>query len=252
MLLQPLWTSLLGHSSLLLSPVFPLVFSLSVYLVFCLPFLLLDLLASRWALVRRYKLQPQSSVSWASGWSCLALLLHNHLVFIFPLTLVHWYLRPVLLPQVAPPLPQLMLQVLSCLLLFDFQSFCWHLLHHRVPLLYRTFHKVHHTFSSTSALTTQHSGPWETLSLGFFAAANPVLLGCHPLTELAFFLLNIWLAVEDHCGYDLPWATHRLVPLGLYGGARHHDLHHLSSRCNYAPYFTHWDLLAGTLCTSPD
>lgn len=117
-----------------------------------------------------------------------------------------------------------------------------------VPLL----HQVHHTYSSTSALTAEYSGAWETLSLGLFAAANPVFLGCHPLTELAFFLLNIWLSVEDHCGYDLPWATHRLVPLGLYGGARHHDLHHLKSKCNFAPYFTHWDQLVGTLQTSQD
>lgn len=109
--------------------------------------------------------------------------------------------------------------------------------------------QVHHTYTSTSALTAEYSGTWETLSLGLFAAANPLLLGCHPLTELAFFVVNIWLSVEDHCGYDLLWATHRLVPLGLYGGARHHDLHHLKSKCNFAPYFTHWDRLAGTLQT---
>lgn len=142
MLLQPLWTLLLGQSSLLRSPVFPVLFSLSVYLSFCLPFLLLDLLSSRWALVRRYKLQPRSSFSWALMWSCLALTLYNHLVFIFPLTVVHWYLRPVHLPEDAPPLLHLLTQVLACLLLFDFQSFAWHLLHHRVAWLYRRFHKV--------------------------------------------------------------------------------------------------------------
>lgn len=142
MLLQPVWTFMLGHASLLHSPVFPVFFSLCVYVSCCLPFLLLDALACRWALVRRYKLQPQSSTSWASAWSCLALTLHNHLVFIFPLTVVHWYLRPVHLPQDAPPLPHLLAQVLVCLLLFDFQSFVWHLLHHRIPWLYRTFHKV--------------------------------------------------------------------------------------------------------------
>lgn len=142
MLLQPLWTFLLGHSSLLHSPFFPVLFSLSVYLSFCLPFLLLDVLAHRWTLVRRYKLQPHSSISWASVRSCLALTLYNHLVFIFPLTVMHWYLRPVHLPVEAPALPRLLIQVLVCLLLFDFQSFVWHLLHHRVPWLYRTFHKV--------------------------------------------------------------------------------------------------------------
>lgn len=142
MLLQPVWTFILGRSSLMCSPLFPVLFSLSVYLSFCLPFLLLDLLSSRWALVRRYKLLPLGSVSWPLVRSCLALTLYNHLVFIFPVTVIHWYLRPVQLPEKAPPLPHLLAQVMACLLLFDFQSFTWHLFHHRVPWLYRQFHKV--------------------------------------------------------------------------------------------------------------
>lgn len=142
MLLQPLWTFVLGHASLLQSPFFPVLFSLGAYLCCCLPYLLLDLLCCRCALLRRYKLQPLSAVSWASARSCLALTLYNHLLFIFPLTVMHWYLRPAHLPAEAPPLPQLAAQVLVCLLLFDFQSFVWHLLHHRIPWLYRTFHKV--------------------------------------------------------------------------------------------------------------
>ncbi|KAE8283723.1 Cholesterol 25-hydroxylase-like protein [Larimichthys crocea] len=249
MLLRPFWTFLRGHSSLLNSPFFPVVFSLSVYLSFCLPFLL-DSLSSRWALVRRYKLQSQSSVSWASMQSCLALTFYNHLVFIFPLTVMHWYLRPAYLPEEPPTMPCLLAQVLVCLLLFDFQSFTWHLLHHKVPWLYRNFHKVHHTYTSTSApLNTLGSG-----RLSVWASSLPPThhAGMPPAHELAFFVVNIWLSVEDHCGYDLPWATHRLVPLGLYGGARHHDLHHLKSKYNYAPYFTHWDCLAGTLCTQQD
>lgn len=142
MFLQPLWSLLLRHSSLLRSPFFPVTFSLTVFLTLSLPFLLLDVLAPRCALVRRYKLQPQSSVSWGSVWSCLFLTLYNHLVFIFPLTLMRWFLIPVHLPQEAPPLGILLVQVLACLLLFDFQSFTWHLLHHKVPWLYRQFHKV--------------------------------------------------------------------------------------------------------------
>lgn len=142
MLLQPVWTVILGHSSLLLSPVFPVLFSLCVYGSFCLPFLLLDVLSTRCALVRRYKLQPRSSVSWTSVRSCLLQTFYNHLVFIFPLTVIHWYLRPTFLPQEAPPLARLLAQVLVCLLLFDFQSFIWHLLHHSVPWLYCNIHKV--------------------------------------------------------------------------------------------------------------
>ncbi|KAF3853023.1 hypothetical protein F7725_013711 [Dissostichus mawsoni] len=105
MMLQPLWDLLRGHSSLLLSPLFPVLFSLGGYLTCCLPYLLLDLLALRWASLRRYKLQPQSSVSWASVRSCLSLTLYNHLVFLLPITLLHGYLSPAHLPAQAPPFP---------------------------------------------------------------------------------------------------------------------------------------------------
>ncbi|CAL8284159.1 unnamed protein product [Merluccius merluccius] len=247
LLLQPLWDVVLGYRGLMGSPFFPTLFSIGVYLACCLPYVVLDALAPRVAFLRRLKIQPHSAVSWDSVMSCLALTMYNHLVYVLPLTVLHWWWRPVDLPPEAPRVPDLVWGVLACLLLFDFQYFLWHVLHHKIPWLYRTFHKVHHNFTATSALTTEYSGAWEMMSLGFFAAINPYLFGCHPLTELAFFVLNIWLSVDDHCGYDLPWAPHRWVPLGLYGGAPHHDLHHLSSKSNYAPYFTHWDRLAGTL-----
>lgn len=251
-MLQALWDHILEYEALLCSPFFPVLFSLSVYLLFCLPFVILDLLSPRVALIRSYKTQPNSIVSWGTMKRCLALTLYNHLVYIFPVTLLYWYCQPVFLPAEAPGLSSLIGGVISCLLLFDFQYFVWHMLHHKVPWLYRAFHKAHHTHTATSALTTQFSGAWEAFSLGFFSSINPFLLNCHPLTQMAFYVLNIWLSVEDHCGYDLPWATHRIVPWGLYGGAPHHDLHHLKFKSNYAPYFTHWDRLIGTLHSHDD
>nr|XP_056706468.1 cholesterol 25-hydroxylase [Euleptes europaea] len=247
LLLQPLWEALLAREPLLKSPFFPALFSFAAYLACCAPFAALDGLQAILPALRKYKIQPLGAPSLAAVAACLARSLRDHLTGIFPVTLAHWYWRAGSLPQRAPELPRLLLDLLAGLLLFDFLSFLWHLLHHRVPWLYRTFHKAHHRHVATFALSTQDSSLWELLWLGFFAAAVPVLLGCHPMTELAFFVANIWLSVEDHSGYDLPWSTHRLVPFGLYGGAVHHDLHHLKFRFNYAPYFTHWDRLFGTL-----
>ncbi|XP_020384722.2 cholesterol 25-hydroxylase-like protein [Rhincodon typus] len=249
LLLQPVWDAVRAKQQWIKSPFFPVAFSLGVYLTFCLPYIVLDLLATRLPFLRKYKIQAQNNPSLGMMASCVAQTLYNHLVYIFPLSVAHWYWRPVQLPPSAPELHRLLLDVTACLLLFDFQYFVWHLLHHRVPWLYRTFHKVHHKYTATFALTTEHSGAWETLSLGFFAAINPVILHCHPFTQLLFFICNIWLSVEDHSGYDLPWSTHRLVPFGLYGGAPHHDLHHMKFKTNYAPYFTHWDKLLGTYST---
>uniref|UniRef100_A0A4W5ML42 Cholesterol 25-hydroxylase n=1 Tax=Hucho hucho TaxID=62062 RepID=A0A4W5ML42_9TELE len=161
---QQLWDFILGYNAWLRSPFFPVLFSLIVYLTFCLPFVVLDLLS------------PQKShISWTMMWSCLVHSLYNHVVFLFPLTVLHWFWRP------ASFMPE-------------------------VPWLYWTFH-----------------------------------------LQMLFYVLNSWLSVEDHSGNDLPWSTHRLVPFGLYGGAPHHDLHHLKFKSNYAPYFTHWDRVYGTL-----
>ncbi|XP_028914788.1 cholesterol 25-hydroxylase [Ornithorhynchus anatinus] len=248
-ILQPLWLVLKSREALLQSPFFPGTFSFVTYVGFCLPFVILDFLSWKVPALRRYKLNPRASPSPRQMLLCLAQSVYHHLVFIFPLTVARWSWRPVGFPEAAPPLPEVLTQVVGCLLLFDFQYFLWHWLHHKVPWLYRTFHRVHHKHTSAFALATQYSSIWELLSLGFFAAVNPVLLRCHPLTEMTFFLVNIWLSVEDHSGYDFPWSTHRLVPFGLYGGAPHHDVHHLKFKCNYAPYFTHWDWLFGTLAS---
>ncbi|KAK2921792.1 hypothetical protein Q8A73_001277 [Channa argus] len=137
--------------------------------------------------------------------------------------------------------------ILACLLLFDMQYFMWHLLHHKVTWLYNSFHKEHHRYLVPFSLTTQETSIWELLSLSLFSTLNTALLDCHPLTEVLFFITNIYLSVEAHSGYEFPWSPSRLVPFGLYGGARHHGLHHLKFKVNYSPYFTHWDRLFGTL-----
>ncbi|XP_058554316.1 cholesterol 25-hydroxylase [Neofelis nebulosa] len=244
--LQPLWDGLRAREALLQSPFFPAVFSICTYLGCCLPFVLLDALCPWVPALRRYKIHPDFAPSARQLLPCLAQTLYQHAVFVFPVTLLDWARGPARVPPEAPELLQLARHVGCCLLLFDAEFFAWHVLHHRVPWLYRTFHKVHHQNAASFALATQYMSVWELFSLGFFHLLNVTLLECHPLTVLVFHVLNIWLSVEDHSGYDFPWSTHRLVPFGCYGGVEHHDLHHSQFNCNFAPYFTHWDKLLGT------
>ncbi|XP_008285020.1 cholesterol 25-hydroxylase-like protein [Stegastes partitus] len=245
--LQSLWDWFRDQQAVFRSPFFPVLFSLTVYLSCCLPYACLDLLCYRLTLVRRFKIQPQGKVTWVMAWGCLRKIFHNHVCFLLPLSVLHWYWKPVVSPPLAPDVLSVVKDVLACLLLFDMQYFLWHLLHHKVSWLYRSFHKEHHLITATFSLTTENTGVWEMLSLSFFSTVNPALLSCHPLTEMFFFITNIYLSVEAHSGYEFPWSPHRLVPFGLYGGAQHHDLHHLRFKVNYAPYFTHWDRLFGTL-----
>ncbi|XP_067879364.1 cholesterol 25-hydroxylase-like protein [Heterodontus francisci] len=246
LLLQPIWDKLHSHRDLLASPFFPVMFTFAANLLACAPYLLLDAMGPRWSFFHQYKLKPYHSVKPETVARCLSRICYNHGLFIFPVTLVCQGLRPQpWIPQ-APTVLQLVTGVALCLLLFDLLFFLWHLLHHRVPLLYRWLHSLHHQHGSTFSLSAQYASAWEILCLQLLAVSTPCLLTCHPLTEMTFFLLNIWLSVEDHCGYDLPWSTHKIVPFGILGGAPFHDLHHEKFRCNYAPYFTHWDKLFRT------
>uniref|UniRef100_A0A8C3GIE1 Cholesterol 25-hydroxylase n=1 Tax=Cairina moschata TaxID=8855 RepID=A0A8C3GIE1_CAIMO len=190
--LQFLWDFVTAKKPLINSPFFPVLFSFTAYMAFCLPYIALDFFSTRLPNLRKYKIQPQNYPTLGMMVPCIIQSAYHHVVWIFPVTFLHWYWKPVNLPVIAPELPEVLLQVVICLLLFDFEYFLWHLLHHRVPWLYKTFHKVHHKHVSTFALTTQYSSVWELLSLGFFAAINPLLLGCHPLTEMIFFLVLYW------------------------------------------------------------
>ncbi|XP_032738950.1 cholesterol 25-hydroxylase [Lontra canadensis] len=247
LLLQPLWDRLRAREALTQSPLFAVLFSITTYVGFCLPFVVLDVLCPWVPALRRYKIHPDFSPTVRQLLPCLGQTLYQHVVFVLPLTLLHWARGPAPWPREAPELLQLARHVVGCLLLFDAEFFAWHVLHHKVPWLYRTFHKMHHQNAASFALATQYMSTWELFSLGFFDMVNVTLLQCHPLTVLVFHVLNIWLSVEDHSGYDFPWSTHRLVPFGWYGGVAHHDLHHSQFNCNFAPYFTHWDKILGTL-----
>ncbi|XP_062860038.1 cholesterol 25-hydroxylase-like protein [Trichomycterus rosablanca] len=156
--LQDIWDTIRQYETWLRSPLFPVLFSLTIYISFCLPFVILDLLSPRVPLVRKYKIQQKSDVSLKKMWNCLALSLYNHVVYLFPLSLLLWYWRPVIYPAESPRFLEIIQHLVACLLLFDFQYFVWHVLHHKVPWLYRTFHKVHHNYTSTFALTTEYSG----------------------------------------------------------------------------------------------
>ncbi|XP_016376739.1 cholesterol 25-hydroxylase-like protein 1, member 2 [Sinocyclocheilus rhinocerous] len=158
-----------------------------------------------------------------------------------------WMWRPSIpLPERAPTLLELAGGVTGNLLLFDFQYFIWHFLHHKIRWLYVTFHAIHHNYAAPFALATQCLSGWELVTVGFWTTLNPILLRCHLLTTWMFMVVHVYVSVEDHCGYDFPWSMSRLIPFGVYGGPSKHDVHHQKPNTNFAPHFSHWDKLFGT------
>uniref|UniRef100_A0AAY4ELR8 Fatty acid hydroxylase domain-containing protein n=1 Tax=Denticeps clupeoides TaxID=299321 RepID=A0AAY4ELR8_9TELE len=247
-ILQPAWDYLhQNYESTLRSPLFPVVLSVLTYLILVALYTVLDILAPTWPSINKYKIRPDKPIAWASIWKTLGLTTYNHLVYIFPAAVAQWLWRPPIpMPREAPSLTNFLLGILGCTIIFDFQYYLWHLLHHRVGWLYRTFHAVHHQYPESFSLVTQYLSGWELFSVGFWTTVDPVLLQCHCLTTWGFMVFNIWVSTEDHCGYDFPWAMHNLVPFGLWGGAPKHDVHHQKPGTNFAPFFSHWDWLGGT------
>ncbi|KAI3371843.1 hypothetical protein L3Q82_006721 [Scortum barcoo] len=270
--LQGLWESVrAAHEEVLLSSYLPASYGFLLHVLLSAPFLALDALCGVSRRVRSWRIASGSgSQPSPRRWmECFRRLLCRYLTTVLPATAVIQSLRTAALPELAPSCWQLFVEVSACLLLFDTVYFIWHLSMHRgtqviqyvtsiklegallsaqtkerVCWLYRNIHQLHHEHRVPFALAAQDSSAFELLSLLLLAQGSAWLVGCHPLSEAFFHLINSWLAVEDHCGYDLPLALHKLLP--CLGGARYHQAHHNFHSGNYAPYFTHWDHLFGT------
>lgn len=56
----------------------------------------------------------------------------------------------------------------------------------------------------------------------------------------------VYMLVELHCGYDMPWMMHNVIPFGIVAGSPVHDRHHVVGNGNYQKFFTYLDKLLGT------
>ncbi|GCB77531.1 cholesterol 25-hydroxylase-like protein 1, member 1 [Scyliorhinus torazame] len=249
-ILQLLWDYVrLHHTAMVSSPAFPALLAFGGYLVFCVPFTLVDLIGEGLPFLYKHKIQKGRPNVRMMG-RCLWQAIFNHLVYVLPAVAINWlWSPPNPLPPRAPTHAQWLTGVVSCLLVFDFQYYCWHRLHHSCRWLYKTVHAIHHEHVAPFSWATQYLGGWELLTVGFWSNTTPLLFQCHPLTTWTFMLLSVWMSVEDHVGYDLPWSLHKVIPWGLYGGAPAHDMHHQKPNTNFAPFFTHLDRVFGTAST---
>ncbi|XP_061622612.1 cholesterol 25-hydroxylase [Phyllopteryx taeniolatus] len=245
-MLQSLWDSVRSeHEGVLLSPYLPAFCALLTHVTFCVPFLVLDLFGGGERL-RAWRISSEAPPPPLRTWlACLWKIAVQYLTVVLPVTaLLQKPTGPAQLPESSPTNWQIFVDVFACLLLFDTLFFFLHLCLHRVPWLYRNIHQQHHQHQVPFALQAQDASTPELLSLLLLARFSAWFVNCHPLSEVLFHILNTWLAVEDHSGYNLPWALHRLLP--FLGGAPHHHTHHSRHNVNFAPYFTHWDQLFGT------
>lgn len=247
-LLQPFWDYMrLHHLPLISSPLFPVLLAFSSYFFFSIPFSVLDLLAERVPFFNRYKIQPDRRPTVVMMSKSFKTAMYNHIFFVLPAGIISMFILPTpILPQGAPTLYEVIIDGLAILLLFDTQYYVWHFIHHKHSQLYRWIHAIHHEYTAPFSWSTQQLSIPELMTVGLWSNQDPLLLKCHPLTTWCVTVFSIWMSVEDHIGYDLPWTLNHLVPFGLLGGAPAHDMHHQKPNSNYAPFFSHWDRIFGT------
>ncbi|RUS78503.1 hypothetical protein EGW08_013750 [Elysia chlorotica] len=146
------------------------------------------------------------------------------------------------LPVDPPNFLTLCVHVAGSMLVFDALFFLLHLTLHKNAFLYRHVHSLHHKHGAMHAHVTNQLTVVERGAIIVAANYSLKLFGAHPLTRLVFVVVFLWMLIDNHTGYDLPWSPHRLAPAGLMGGPAAHHAHHKHGAGHYQPFFTYLDI----------
>lgn len=146
------------------------------------------------------------------------------------------------------PLPEWLHAVLAFLLL-DYSLYLWHVLSHKVPLLWR-FHNVHHTDLDLGVSTAIRFHFGEMFLSGIFRAAAVLLIGAGPVVVLVYEVAFEASVAFHHSNWRLPFWLER--PLNwVIVTPRMHGIHHSIVRretdSNYSNMFNLWDRIHRTI-----
>lgn len=155
----------------------------------------------------------------------------------------HWIQTTRALPYVPPSLFYLIFHLIASVLVFDFIFFFIHLTLHRNLWLYKTFHRYHHTHDVLHPHVTDQLTIGERVMLVLSANFALKCFNSHPLTRTLFIPVFVFLLIENHTGYDLPFGIHRIVPFGILSGPVKHYNHHVNGERNYQPFLNYMDYL---------
>lgn len=135
------------------------------------------------------------------------------------------------------------------IVLFDYTLYLWHVLTHRVPLIWR-FHLVHHIDRDLSASTALRFHAGEMLLSVPWRAAQVLLLGAGPRALSLWQTLTLIEILFHHSNVRLPipverWLVWAIVTPRMHG--IHHSVVPAEMNANWSSGLTLWDRLHGTL-----
>jgi sterol desaturase/sphingolipid hydroxylase (fatty acid hydroxylase superfamily) len=140
-------------------------------------------------------------------------------------------------------------EIAAALVLMDYTFYIWHVLMHRVPLLWR-FHLVHHVDLDLDVSTALRFHFTEMLASIPWRAGQVALIGLTPFTFSVWqcaFLVSI---LFHHSNIEVPirwerWLNKLVVTPRMHG--IHHSIVERETNSNWSSGLTIWDWLHGTL-----
>ncbi len=117
----------------------------------------------------------------------------------------------------------------------------WHRSVHRVPLLWRLLHQMHHAPRRLDAASAFVFHPTEAAAYTLMGVAvNAMVLGLDPVAASIVGLLSVFNAVFQHANINTPRALAWLIQR-----PEAHSIHHAVHGWNYSD-FPLWDIAFGT------
>jgi len=133
-------------------------------------------------------------------------------------------------------------------LLLDYSNYLWHVLTHRVPLLYR-LHRVHHTDLDMDVTTGFRFHLGEQVFSIIFRGGMIALIGAPSGLVLVYEAVFESCTAFHHSNLRLPQRVERLLAHFMIT-PRAHGIHHSiveeEFNSNFGVVFPFWDLLHGT------
>lgn len=141
------------------------------------------------------------------------------------------------------------LKAVIAFLLLDYTNYLWHIVLHKMPLMWR-FHLVHHTDLDLDITTAFRFHFGELIGSLFFRGAAVILVGISPLMvliyEIAFDASNQF----QHSNMKIPFRFEKVLNKILVT-PRMHGIHHSMKKretdSNFSIIFSFWDRLHRTI-----
>jgi sterol desaturase/sphingolipid hydroxylase (fatty acid hydroxylase superfamily) len=134
-------------------------------------------------------------------------------------------------------------------LILDYGNYIWHILNHKVPLLWR-FHVVHHTDKDLDVTTALRFHFGELIGSVFFRGAVTFLSGAAPVTILIYEIFFVAATQFHHSNWRLPFTLEKALNK-IMVTPRMHGIHHSviknETDSNFSVIFSFWDRLHHTV-----